>query len=308
MTSQRSHPSVRLASKPDSTPVRNFQLWKTSLVFADDHLFWRSGIEEDLNGDTGVWLGMTTFYQARIRAARSFIPVPRSCPTKRPVAYNAFTHNYRNLLHHLEMRATSLHVEFPSEWSGWRGREYDLDLVPGSIPPSSSKSQRVPSDLHVKVEPKAIGDIYSDAPVFRGAIVQPRGFKDANTPWSKNTSVILKFALREDFIEDLVDEARMYAGPLQSLQGSVVPHVYGLYIGASEDGDPVACLALECWGEVIKQSFSKLPVDTRCVVYLSRAVEFNPLGQRPIFNRYTLSKTSNLARSWGNPSSWDVAR
>ncbi|PFH49422.1 hypothetical protein AMATHDRAFT_110297, partial [Amanita thiersii Skay4041] len=73
----------------------------------------------------------------------------------------------------------------------------------------------------------------------------------------------LKFALREDLVADVVEEACMYAGALKPLQGKTVPRCYGLYAGTREDGQTIACLVLEYWGQCLRQQFRRLSLDTK---------------------------------------------
>jgi hypothetical protein len=75
---------------------------------------------------------------------------------------------------------------------------------------------------------------------------------------------VLKFALREDLISDLAEEANIYTGVLRPLQGIAVPYCHGLYAGLGEAGEPIACLMLERWGECIGQPFERLPLELRC--------------------------------------------
>ncbi len=90
----------------------------------------------------------------------------------------------------------------------------------------------------VNVDPKALSDYYSDSPVFRGYLQQPR------RPWER-ASVALKFAMRGDLIGHLVEEAELYLGPLAPLQGSTVPRYHGLYIGLVDDeGDCMSRLGV----------------------------------------------------------------
>ncbi|KAF9010255.1 hypothetical protein BDQ17DRAFT_1226862, partial [Cyathus striatus] len=65
--------------------------------------------------------------------------------------------------------------------------------------------------------------------------------------------VALKFAMRDDLIADLVEEADAYTGALKPVQGSAVPRCYGLYVGEGDEGQTIACLMLEYWGESLRQ-------------------------------------------------------
>jgi hypothetical protein len=147
---------------------------------------------------------------------------------------------------------TTLRVQFPANWPGWTVSEYTLDSV--LIPHSSEAAGKL---ITVGVDSETHADYSSDCPVFRASFI--------DSSISRDTTVVLKFALREDLIPDLAEEADVYTGALEPLQGTTVPHCYGLYAGLGEDGEPVACLMLEHWGECIGQPFEQLPIELRCV-------------------------------------------
>jgi len=146
---------------------------------------------------------------------------------------------------------TTLRVQFPPNWPGWSVSEYTLYSV--LIPHSSKVAGKL---ISVSVDPETHADYCSDSPVFRGSFI------DSSRP---NATVVLKFALREDLIPDLAEEADAYTGALEPLQGTTVPYCYGLYTGLRGDGEPIACLMLEHWGECIGQPFERLPINVRCV-------------------------------------------
>ena len=149
---------------------------------------------------------------------------------------------------------TTLRVQFPPNWPGWTVSEYTLDSVP--IPHSTDSAQKL---ITVNVDSDSDADYGSDTPVFRASLINPS--------MSRNTvtTVVLKFAMREDLIPDLAEEADIYTGALEPLQGTTVPRCYGLYVGLGNGGEPVACLMLEHWGECIDQPFEQLPIETRSV-------------------------------------------
>jgi len=122
----------------------------------------------------------------------------------------------------------------------------------------------------VNVAPEPHSDYHSDTPVFRAAVVD--GF-DKSTA----TTVALKFAMREDLIDDLDKEAAVYAGALQHLQGTVIPRCYGLYTGSGEGGQPIACLVLEHCGECIQERFQYLPLSVRIRI-LERLADIHRCG------------------------------
>ena len=147
---------------------------------------------------------------------------------------------------------TTLRVQFPANWPGWTVSEYTLDSV--IIPHSSQVSGK---SITVSVDSETRADYSSDCPVFRASFI--------DSSISPDKAVVLKFALREDLIPDLAEEADVYTGALRPLQGTTVPYCYGLYAGLGEGGEQVACLMLECWGECIGQPFEQLPIELRSV-------------------------------------------
>ena len=153
-----------------------------------------------------------------------------------------------------------LHIKFPDAWPGWKIRECMLTSVLDSESDTHSSvsddSSASVETAVVTVDPKALSDYYSDSPVFRGYLQQPR------RPWER-ASVALKFAMRGDLIGHLVEEAELYLGPLAPLQGSTVPRCHGLYIGLVDD-EEIACLVLEYCGDPLQKPFRQLPVDLRC--------------------------------------------
>lgn len=148
---------------------------------------------------------------------------------------------------------TTLRVKFPGTWPGWHIPEYTLTAVQHPLPTSDSARKAIT----VSVDSEPHSDYSSDSPVFRASLL---------TGSPKRPTVALKFALREDLIPDLEEEAAIYTGALEPLQGITVPHCYGLYVGEGEGGEPVACLVLEYWGECIRQPFEQLPLEVRYVV------------------------------------------
>ncbi|KAF9527168.1 hypothetical protein CPB83DRAFT_856484 [Crepidotus variabilis] len=84
--------------------------------------------------------------------------------------------------------------------------------------------------------------------------------------------VALKFAMREDLVEDLLHETEIYAGPLANLQGRCVPRCFGMYAGLrGEDGRIIGCLVVEWFGDVIRRSFGKLSADLRWRIFQNLA-------------------------------------
>ena len=146
---------------------------------------------------------------------------------------------------------TTLCVKFPATWPGWSTPEYILNAV--HIPHSNEAIRKL---ITVSVDPEPHSDYSSDCPVFRASLI--------NSP-KRKTTVVLKFALRKDFIPYLAEEAEVYSGALKPLQGTAVPRYYGLYAGSGEDGEPIACLMLEHWGECLDQPFKQLPLEMRWV-------------------------------------------
>ncbi|KAF5345965.1 hypothetical protein D9756_010922 [Leucocoprinus leucothites] len=154
-----------------------------------------------------------------------------------------------------------LRVQFPTSWPGWNTPECTLAPIltttADSAAPTKILNNLNDKPLTVSVDPKTNADYYSDSPVFRAHFLRSTGSAATTTP------VALKFAMRDDLIEDLVEEANIYAGVLSSLQGAAIPYCYGLYVGTMNDGQTVGCLVLEYWGECLRRPFDRLPVDLR---------------------------------------------
>lgn len=174
-----------------------------------------------------------------------------------------------------------LHVEFPSSWPGWRTPECTLTpllLTAHGDEEEEEESTVLPAHdkpLTVSVDPKTNADYYSDSPVFRAYFLRSSASATcASAAASASVAVALKFAMRDDLIDDLVREASVYTGVLGGLQGHVVPRCYGIYAGTMDDGQTVACLALEYWGECLRRPFDRLSVDLRCV-YIVRTLPLN---------------------------------
>ncbi|KAF9443031.1 hypothetical protein P691DRAFT_809621 [Macrolepiota fuliginosa MF-IS2] len=144
---------------------------------------------------------------------------------------------------------TPLRIQFPTTWPGWTTPECTLTPIltdPGHDLPLHDKP------VTVSVDPKTTADYYSDSPVFRAHYIRPTG----------SIPVALKFAMRDDLISDLIEEANVYTGALEPLQGETVPNCYGLYVGTM-NGQTVACLVLEYWGECLRRPFDRLSVELR---------------------------------------------
>jgi hypothetical protein len=146
----------------------------------------------------------------------------------------------------------TIHVQFPSTWYGWKTPECTLSPV-FTTPDHGCYLSDKPTT--VIVDPKTTADYHCDSPVFCAYFLRPNG---------STTPVVLKFAMREDLIDSLVEEANVYTGELQPLQGATVPRYYGLFAGAL-NGQTVACLMLEYCGECLRRPFDRLSVDLRCV-------------------------------------------
>lgn len=160
----------------------------------------------------------------------------------------------------------TLRVKFPDVWPGWEIKEctlasaFDTESDTNS---AGSDDSSLSETAVVTVDPKALTDYWSDSPVFRGNLHQSR------RPWER-VNVALKFAMRGDLIGGLIEEAEMYLGPLEKLQGSTVPQFYGLYIGCYDDRE-IACLVLEYCGDVLQKPFRQLSVHVRCAFPTVRA-------------------------------------
>jgi hypothetical protein len=138
------------------------------------------------------------------------------------------------------MNPASLCVKFPIiEWPGWHVPELNLT--------ASSPHESTPK-ITVRVDPNSQSDYSSDSPVFRACL------EGAETP-----VFALKFAMREDLVCGIEDEFTIYES-LPTLQGKAIPQCFGMYTGTNEDGQPIACLLLEFWGECLRQPFPVLPL------------------------------------------------
>ncbi|KAJ3826609.1 kinase-like domain-containing protein [Lentinula raphanica] len=177
----------------------------------------------------------------------------------------------------------AIRVKFPREqWPGWHIAELNLQ---SSLHRSDSDCSDSDSNesynlndntrLTLSVDPNTYSDYGSDSPVFRAFAVP-----DDRREWRRSqmnltpsqelspvhhpkTSIALKFAFREDLVDDLYQEAQTYEFTLRSLQGVVVPRCYGFFTGVGPDGQEIACLALEYWGESLRAPFRKLSIDLR---------------------------------------------
>ncbi|KDQ30282.1 hypothetical protein PLEOSDRAFT_165859 [Pleurotus ostreatus PC15] len=173
------------------------------------------------------------------------------------------------------MSTAALRVKFPTTWPGWHIPEFVLYEANPSSPSvsSSNGSSCADSDesdiggqplIIVSVDEETSTDYGSDSPVFsatmKGNWSKPR---DGIISSSAERRIVLKFAMREDLVPDLVEEAAMYDASLRSLQGRVIPKCYGLYEGQGEEGQLIACLILERWGECVDRPFWMLAVDLR---------------------------------------------
>ncbi|KAL0959512.1 hypothetical protein HGRIS_011222 [Hohenbuehelia grisea] len=144
------------------------------------------------------------------------------------------------------MLPACLRVKFPAAWTGWHIPELTLTAA---VAADDDDSVTAPTAT-VSVDPECTSDYSSDSPVLRASL--------------NGLNVVLKFALREDLVPSLVEEAMLYTGALQPLQGAAVPRCYGLYGGQGEVGQTIACLILENWGECLQQPFHTLPLSLRC--------------------------------------------
>lgn len=148
---------------------------------------------------------------------------------------------------------TTLRVRFPyNEWPGWDVPECTLTCV--QLPNTADPPRKL---VTASVDTETLSDYCSDSPVFRATLIEP----------PRKINVVLKFALREDLIPSLAEEACAYVGALKPLQGKTVPVCYGLYAGAREDGQMIACLVLEYWGQCLRQPFRKLSLNLKWVYY-----------------------------------------
>jgi len=180
-----------------------------------------------------------------------------------------------------------LHVKFPSSWPGWTTPE--CTLTPLLLTPHDHHTILPVHDkpLTVSVDPTTNADYYSDSPVFRAYFLR-------SSATSTSASVALKFAMRDDLIDSLVQEASVYTGILGCLQGSVIPYCYGIYAGTMDDGQTVACLALEYWGECLQHPFDRLSVDLRWV-YILRTLP--RMSKKIIFLLSQISLSKDFASS-----------
>ncbi|KAF5365116.1 hypothetical protein D9758_011024 [Tetrapyrgos nigripes] len=175
----------------------------------------------------------------------------------------------------------ALRVNFPQNWPGWHVSEYILNESLDKESFSLSQDENTPALINATVDSEMHSDYCSDSPVFRGFIRDADCTKllESDSYWLPKTnptsasssplsspaaiSVVLKFAMREDLVEDLAQEAAVYFGPLKSLQGKSIPRCFGFYTGAGVEGQEIACLVLECWGEVLSEPFAMLSLDVR---------------------------------------------
>ncbi|KAF8212126.1 hypothetical protein K438DRAFT_1806008, partial [Mycena galopus ATCC 62051] len=138
------------------------------------------------------------------------------------------------------MNPTTLRVKFPttSQWPGWHVPEFSLTcLIPAAT-----------GSITLSVDPEShCSDYSSDSPVFRASI-----------EGDEAPVFALKFAMREDLVSGLEEETRIYYA-LQTLQGTAIPRCFGIYTGTGEEGQKIACLVLEYWGECLELPFEPFP-------------------------------------------------
>ncbi|KAK0192451.1 hypothetical protein F5146DRAFT_1039983 [Armillaria mellea] len=203
-----------------------------------------------------------------------------------------------------------LRISFPVEnWPGWDIKElsltrFEVDFAPtldlggcdcswtkaaaakkGSHGVSNSaaspreKCLAMARDaLNVKVDAATHDDYCSDSPIFHGVAVAKS---------SPPIHLALKFALREDLIPALLHEAHMYSAHLERVQGRAVPYSWGFFMGflcdsshgaaVHEDGEPIACLVLEYWGDALPIRFDHLEKGVR-VHILNKLGEIHRCG------------------------------
>ncbi|TFK97221.1 hypothetical protein BDV98DRAFT_268139 [Pterulicium gracile] len=135
------------------------------------------------------------------------------------------------------MPSPQLLVKFPSskQWPGWHFSEYlltNIDLgsppTPNQpSPPATTSSSSTTNKLTtITINPHTSADYLADASVFTGIGTAP--------PLSAGPerTFAMKFAFRQDLIASLASEASIYVNHLHSLQGTVLPKFYGLFLGS----------------------------------------------------------------------------
>ncbi|KAG7095578.1 hypothetical protein E1B28_006311 [Marasmius oreades] len=159
---------------------------------------------------------------------------------------------------------STLRVQFPhTQWPGWHVSEYLLNSSP-----DSSRDLEAPS-MFVAIDPDAETDYCSDSPVFRASVIDPVKAGEGQ--------LVLKFAFRDDFASYLAQEAQAYNTVLEPLQGTTVPRCYGFFTGVGEEGQQIACLVLEYWGQNLCQPFCMLSLDLRIKI-LERLNDLHKCG------------------------------
>jgi len=82
-------------------------------------------------------------------------------------------------------------------------------------------------------------------------------------------SVVCKVAYTKRNLKMLRHEASLYRGPLQELQGEVLPRFYGLYEGQMEDEELTGCLITQYTGQHRKEPLHGLPWEMRMNLIMS---------------------------------------
>ncbi|KAJ7572309.1 hypothetical protein C8J56DRAFT_979289 [Mycena floridula] len=143
-----------------------------------------------------------------------------------------------------------LQISFPStqQWPGWNLTSFSAENL-------LQKGAETCGNLELTV---------SDGQYSGGDVALFRAYSTKTSSSGQPKAFFLKFALQTRFIEDLIQEARVYTA-LETLQGSVVPRFYGLW--ETDDGE-VACLVMEDCGDCIKQSFEELDIQTRIDIFV----------------------------------------
>lgn len=118
-----------------------------------------------------------------------------------------------------------------------------------SVPPSTC------TDGDFKVELNEILQESTHVHVFRATITSPQ---DA----AFHFQAVIKFACSRETVDALKREAGFYQHQLRHLQGQYIPHMFGLFIGTTVQGE-IAALVTSDEGRQLRKPFYHLPLQFR---------------------------------------------
>ncbi|RDB27094.1 hypothetical protein Hypma_005098 [Hypsizygus marmoreus] len=208
-------------------------------------------------------------------------------------------HHPRSTIH-LDIPMNALHIQLPDESassfednSTWP----HFECFPLLLHAGSGSEPAGMTTFHATVR-EILSHGYNFI-VLRASLSVVQDFKSIDTVEQFDDSVILKFVLDESgSCVALLRELKAYEVDLVSLQGSVIPKLYGHFTGRCSHHDvKLSCIALEDCGEPPMQDFDKLPYEDR-VQIMEKLAQFHLCRFRidDFDEQYVLVKNSNRFR------------